>query len=156
MAVAIWNSTKRSPSWSESQFHNHHYVVLHICLYIYSLAYFFFFFCFLWAHPQHMDVPRLGVKLELELPATTTAMPDPSDICNPHHSSGQRQILNPLSKARDQTCILMDASWVCNPLSHNGDSWLPYLFLYCYEYSPTPTWRIGNQLISDGIKQPNP
>ena len=29
-----------------------------------------------------------------------------------HHSSGQCQILNPLSKARDRTCILRDSSWV--------------------------------------------
>ena len=30
-----------------------------------------------------------------------------------YHSSQQHQILNRLSKARDQTCILMDASQVC-------------------------------------------
>ena len=30
-----------------------------------------------------------------------TAMPDPSRVCNLHPSSQQRQILNPLSKARD-------------------------------------------------------
>ena len=30
-----------------------------------------------------------------------------------HHSSQQRQILNPLSKARDRTRILMDTSRVC-------------------------------------------
>ena len=40
-------------------------------------------------------------------------------ICNLHHSSQQHRILNPLSKARNQTCILMDISWVLNPLSHN-------------------------------------
>ena len=44
--------------------------------------------------------------------ATATATPDPSRICDPHHSSWQHQILNPLSKARDQTCLLMDASQV--------------------------------------------
>ena len=33
-------------------------------------------------------------------------------ICNLHRSSGQSQILNPLSKARDQTCVLMATSWV--------------------------------------------
>ena len=28
------------------------------------------------------------------------------------------QILNPLSRARDRTCVLMDTNRVCNPLSH--------------------------------------
>ena len=31
-------------------------------------------------------------------------------------------ILNPVSEARDETCILMDTRWVLNPLSHNGNS----------------------------------
>ena len=31
------------------------------------------FFCFLGPHPQHMEVTRLGVELELLLPAYTTA-----------------------------------------------------------------------------------
>ena len=35
--------------------------------------FFFFFFCFLGLHPQHMEVARLGVKSELQLPAYTTA-----------------------------------------------------------------------------------
>ena len=32
---------------------------------------------FLGAHPQHMELPRLGVKSELQLLAYTTATPDP-------------------------------------------------------------------------------
>ena len=50
-----------------------------------------------------MEVPRLGIALELEplAYATATATPDPSCICNLHHSSEQRRIVNPLSKARD-------------------------------------------------------
>ena len=69
-----------------------------------------------------MEVPRLGVKSELQLQAytTATATPDPSCICNLHHSSGQHRILNPLSEVRDGTCILMDTSWVHNPLSPKG------------------------------------
>ena len=53
---------------------------------------------------------RLGVELELQLPATATAtaIPDLSHICNLHYS----RILNPLNKARDRTCILVDISWV--------------------------------------------
>ena len=39
-----------------------------------------------------------------------------------HHSSQQCQILNPLSKARDQTHIFMVTSRVLNPLSHNRNS----------------------------------
>ena len=39
-----------------------------------------------------------------------------SKLClwpTPHHSSQQHWILNPLRGARDQTCILMDASQIC-------------------------------------------
>ena len=71
-----------------------------------------------------MEVPRLGVELELQLQVYTTAMAarDPSRICDLHHSSQQHRILNPLSEARDRTHVLMDASWVLNPVSHNGNS----------------------------------
>ena len=71
-------------------------------------------FLFWGPHLGHMEVPRLGVKSELQLSAYTTATTtwDLSHICPPHQSSRQHQILNPLSKARDWTCILMDPSWV--------------------------------------------
>ena len=71
-----------------------------------------------------MEVPRLGVESELQLPAHTpaTATPELSFICSLHYSSQQYQILNPLSKARVLICILMDTSRVYNPLSHNKNS----------------------------------
>ena len=61
-----------------------------------------------------MEVPRLEVESELQLPAytTATAMWDPDHICYLHHNSQQQQILNPLSEARDRTCVLMDASQI--------------------------------------------
>ena len=69
---------------------------------------FFFFFVFsffLGPYPWHMEVPRLGVELELQLPAYTTATAtlDLSHNCNLHHSSWQCWMLNPPSKARDCT-----------------------------------------------------
>ena len=72
---------------------------------------FFFLFCFLRLKVQHMEVPRLGVESELQLSAyaTATATLDLSHICDLHHSSWQCQVFDPLSKARDQTCNLMDA-----------------------------------------------
>ena len=66
------------------------------------------------AHQSHVEVPRLGVESELQLPAYARAPAawDPSHIYNLHHSSWQCQILKPLSKARDRSCILIDPSWV--------------------------------------------
>ena len=62
-----------------------------------------------------MEVTRLGVELELQLLAytTATAIQDTSHICNLHHSSWQHQIPNPLSEARDQTLNLMVLSRIC-------------------------------------------
>ena len=50
-----------------------------------------------------MEVLKLGVELELQLPAytTATAMPDLSHVFDLPHSSQHCQILNPLSEARD-------------------------------------------------------
>ena len=48
-----------------------------------------FFVClvFLGLHLQHMEVPRLGVELELQLlgTATATAMQDLSCVCDLYH-----------------------------------------------------------------------
>ena len=65
------------------------------------------FFFFLGPHLQNMEIPKLGVESELQLLAHATAKWDLSCVCDLHHSSGQCQIPNPLSKARDQTHILM-------------------------------------------------
>ena len=71
-----------------------------------------------------MEVPWLGVELELQLTACAmaTAMQDLSCVCNLHHNSWQCWILNPLSENMDQTHILNDTSWVYNLLSHDGNS----------------------------------
>ena len=63
------------------------------------------FFSFQGCSHGIMEVPRLGVESELQLLAyvTATATWDPSQVCNLHHSSQQRQILDLLSEARDRT-----------------------------------------------------
>ena len=58
---------------------------------------------FLGPNLQHMEVPRLGVESELQLPAyaRATATWDLSHLCDLHHSSWQHWIVNPLNKARN-------------------------------------------------------
>ena len=55
-----------------------------------------------------------------------------------HHSSQQRWILNPLTKARGQTRNLMVPSRIRQPLSHDGNSGKLYfyfvLFLFLFIY----------------------
>ena len=77
---------------------------------------------------QHTEVSRLGVQLELQLQAytTATATQGPSCICDLHCIWQQCPILNPLSKARDRTHIFMDTSWILHLLSHNGNSCTTY------------------------------
>ena len=50
----------------------------------------YYYYCyFLGSHIWHMEVPRLVVQLDIQLPAygTDTAMQDPSRVCDLHHSS---------------------------------------------------------------------
>ena len=95
-----------------------------VCHSLSFLFLFYFIFCLLGLHPQHREVPRVGVKSELPplAYATAIAIPDLSQVCHLYHSSWQRQILNLLIEARDRTLILMDASQVRQPLSHHGNS----------------------------------
>ena len=72
-----------------------------------SLSPSFFFLSGL--HLWHMEVPRLGVEWQLQLPAyaTATATQDPSHVCKLQHSSQQCQIPDPLVEDRDRTYNLM-------------------------------------------------
>ena len=83
----------------------------------------FYLSVFLGLHLRHVEVPRLGIRLELQTLAytTATAMWDPSRLCDLHHNSWQCWILNPQSEARGRARVLMDASRVRQPLSHNGN-----------------------------------
>ena len=76
----------------------------------------FFFGFFLGPLPRHLEVSRLRVESELQLPAfataTATTTPDLRRVCDLHHSSRQHGILNPLRETGDRTRVLMDASWV--------------------------------------------
>ena len=80
---------------------------------IHSIVFFFFFGLFR-AAPRHMEVPRPGVESELWplTYATAIAIPDLSCVWDLHHSSRPSWSLNPLNKARDRTCTLMDTSQI--------------------------------------------
>ena len=90
-----------------------------------------FFLSFLGLHLWHTEVPRLGVASERQLPAYTTAtvMWDWSCVCDPHHSSWQCWIPDPLSKVKDRTHILMDTSWIHFHCSTMGTPTMPLLFV---------------------------
>ena len=51
--------------------------LLLLLLFIYLFIYLFWSFCLLGPHQWHMEVPRLGVELELQLPAYATATATP-------------------------------------------------------------------------------
>ena len=102
-----------------------------------SLSLSFFLF-----HFRAARVPRLGVKLELQLQAytTATATEDPSHICNLCRSLWQYWILNLLSETKDQKHILMDTCRVLNPEPQDLSSlffslspFIPHIFTPSFE-----------------------
>ena len=106
------------PSWSGGQEHPYLIIFCSLVPLPPSLSLPSLLPSFLPPHLQHMEIPRLGVGLELQLPAytTATATPDLNHICDLCCSLQQHHILNPLNKARDQTRILMDIMSVGTPV----------------------------------------
>ena len=81
----------------------------------YRSAYFFFLLLlFLGMHPWHMEIPRLGGRTGATAASLhhTHGNTDLSSVGGLHHSSRQRQILHPLSRARDWTRNLMGTSQI--------------------------------------------
>ena len=83
-----------------------------------------FFSFFLQLHLQHVEVPRLGVNMELQLPAytTATATPDLSHICHLHHSYRNARSLTQWARPGIEPTSSLILCWVLNHLSHNGNS----------------------------------
>ena len=67
--------------WTSS---NHHIKIAHIQNELLFILFYYYYYCFLGLHPWHMEVPMLGVQLELQLLAytTATATQDPSHVCD--------------------------------------------------------------------------
>ena len=83
-------------------------------------------------HLRHnTQVPKLGVKSELQLLTYTTgtATPDPSRICNLYHSSWQCRILDPLRGPRIEPA----SSWILVGFVSSAPQWkLLFLFFKLY------------------------
>ena len=79
------------------------------------LFFFFFFFLLFKAAPEACESSQATGQIEAtaaDLLADTATL-DPRHICDLHHGSQQPWILKQLSKAQDQTRVLMDTSRAC-------------------------------------------
>ena len=109
--------------------------------FFYFYLFIFFVFCLFRATSMAYGGSQvrdpIQLKLKLLAYTTATATRDPSHICDLHHSSQQRRILNPLSKARDQNCVLMDANqihfhWATTELWYTGTFFLKLFFIFIF------------------------
>ena len=74
--------------------------------------------------------PRGGIRASPGTYTAAAATPNPSHICNLHHSLWPCRILKPLSEARDPRIEPTSSQRQCpvpSPLSHNGNSPLTFL-----------------------------
>ena len=97
-------------------------------LFLLPCLFFFFFFFVFGPHMQHMEVPRLGVELELHL----LPYHSHSNICDLHCSSWQHWIPDPLSEAGDRTHILMNAGGIRFCCTTKGTSHHFFWWMFCY------------------------
>ena len=83
-------------SWENSLALEALYRHLALAVFLFQSYHVFFSFFFLGLHLWHMEVPRLGVKLDLQLPVytTATATQDLSSIGSLHCSSRQCRMLH--------------------------------------------------------------
>ena len=108
-----------------------------LCLFLFSLSLSFsLFLCFLGLQVQHMELPRLVVKLELQLPACATATWDPSRVGDLHQTSGQCQILNPLVRpGMEPVCSWILIRFVSTKPNENSQTYVlkfhPMVKLVC-------------------------
>ena len=109
---------------SPARLHNHVFISFFFFL--------FFVFCLFRAIPAAYGGSQArGLIGATELPAytTATATPEPSHVCNVHHSSQQCQIVNPLSEAMDRTRNFIVPGWIRFCCSTTGTPPCVY-FLY--------------------------
>ena len=91
----------------------------------------FFFFLLFRAAPAAYGGSHTRVELQLPTYTTVTATPDLSHVCNLHHCSRPRWILNPLSEAGNRTHNLMVPSRIRFRCTTTGTPlplfWPPFL-----------------------------
>ena len=92
-----------------------------------------------------MEVPRQGVKSELKLLAYVAATATKYLSCMTYTAAhGNARSLTHWGSlthwVKPRTCILMDPSWVCWPLSHNRNSVSSTLMWY----QDNITWLMGS------------
>ena len=129
IGYSLWDSSHARSSWPRFLKNRLGYVLdlslfLIIPFNLPKFRYFILLYFLPFRAAWPVEVPRLGVTWELKLLACATAAATrhPSDVCDLHHRSRQRRILNPLSEARDQIHSLVGTRRVRNLLSHNWNS----------------------------------
>ena len=109
-----------------------------------SFPFLFFFFWFLGPHPWHM---KYQTRDQMSCSCRPTPQPQPlgiqatSVIYTTAQSNTWSLILNPLSRARDWTHILIDTSWIC---FHWATTRTPKFCVYFMLYIPNILFQISS------------
>ena len=119
LPILLYHSRNSWTSYHDTiEYHSTNFFLSKFCIFIHVERYSLFFFFFLLFRATHAVYEGSQARIWIGAVVASLYYSHSNTrklgcVCDLHHSSQQSLKLNPVSKARDRTRILLDSRWIC-------------------------------------------